>query len=75
MEVTLYNGELVIDAENVNYSYGTLQRVLRFGLKKIGFENIKCMDAVLILGVGGGSVIKTLVDEINFGGNINGNNC
>lgn len=72
LEVTLYNGELVIDAENVNYSYGTLQRVLRFGLNKIGFENIRKMNSILILGVGGGSVIKTLVDEAKFKGTIKG---
>lgn len=72
LEVTLYNGELIIDAENVNYSYGTLQRVLRFGLKKIGYDTIRQMNSILVLGVGGGSVIKTLVNEVQFEGNIKG---
>jgi len=70
--VTWNNGELVIDSKNTNYSYGSLQRILRKGLKYIGFERIKKFDNVLLLGVAGGSVIKTLVDEIKFKGKITG---
>jgi spermidine synthase len=72
IEVTWANGELVIDSENTNYSYGSLQRILRIGLKNIGFEKISKMDKILVLGVAGGSVIKTLVDEIHFEGQITG---
>ncbi len=72
IEVTWTNGELVIDSLNTNYSYGSLQRILRKGLKAIGFENIRKMQHVLVLGVAGGSVIKTLVDEIKFEGKITG---
>jgi hypothetical protein len=38
LEVTWANGELVLDSENANYSYGSLQRILRLGLKNIGYE-------------------------------------
>lgn len=72
IEVTWTNGELVMDSENTNYSYGSLQRILRFGLKHIGFDKINAMENVLVLGVAGGSVIKTLVDEIKFSGKITG---
>lgn len=72
LEVTWTDGELVLDSKNTNYSYGSLQRILRKGLKFIGFERIKNMDKILVLGVAGGSVIKTLVDEIQFGGKITG---
>ena len=72
LEVTWNNGKLVLDSENTNYSYGNLQRILRTGLKSIGFEKIKSMDSILVLGVAGGSVIRTLVDEINFKGKITG---
>lgn len=72
LEVTLVNGELVLDSKNTNYSYGSLQRVLRKGLKFIGFETIKPMQHILVLGVAGGSVIKTLVDEIGYRGKITG---
>lgn len=72
IEVTWTNGELLIDSENTNYSYGSLQRILRIGLRKIGFNTIQSMENVLVLGVAGGSVIKTLVDEIEFRGQITG---
>lgn len=72
IEVTWTNGELVLDSENANYSYGSLQRILRLGLKNIGYEKIVPMKHVLVLGVAGGSVIKTLVDEIKYKGKITG---
>jgi spermidine synthase len=72
LEVTLVNGQVVLDSLNTNYSYGSLQRVLRKGLLSIGFENIKPMNHILVLGVAGGSVIKTLVNEIGYQGKITG---
>ena len=72
LEVTWNNGKLVLDSKNTNYSYGSLQRILRKGLKYIGFERIRKFESVLVLGVAGGSVIKTLVDEIKFKGKITG---
>ena len=70
LEVTWNNGKLVLDSRNTNYSYGSLQRVLRKGLLKIGFDKILKMNNILVLGVGGGSVIKTLVDEVKYLGKI-----
>jgi len=72
LEITWTNGELVLDSENTNYSYGSLQRILRKGLKTIGFERIVPMQHILVLGVAGGSVIKTLIDEIHYKGKITG---
>lgn len=72
IEVTWNNGQLVIDSKNTNYSYGSLQRILRKGLKYIGFDRIRKFDSILVLGVAGGSVIKTLVEEIKFTGKITG---
>ena len=72
LEVTWNYGELVLDTPNTNYSFGSLQRILRSGLKEIGFEKIRNFNNILILGVAGGSVIKTLVKEIKFGGKIVG---
>jgi spermidine synthase len=72
IEVTWANGQLVLDSENTNYSYGSLQRILRYGLKNIGFKTIQKMNHILVLGVAGGSVIKTLVDEIKYKGKITG---
>ena len=72
LEVTWNNGQLVLDSENTNYSFGSLQRILRKGLKYIGFKRIQNFENILVLGVAGGSVIKTLVDEVKFKGKITG---
>ena len=72
LEVTWNNGQLVLDSKNTNYSYGSLQRILLKGLNYIGFERIKKFESILVLGVAGGSVIKTLVDEVKFKGKITG---
>lgn len=72
IEITWTNGELVLDSKNTNYSYGSLQRILRKGLKNIGYERILKMNHILVLGIAGGSVIKTLSEEIKFKGKITG---
>jgi spermidine synthase len=72
LEVTWNNGYLVLDSENTNYSYGSLQRVLKRGLKYIGYDRIRNFQYVLVLGVAGGSVIETLKKEIKFEGQITG---
>lgn len=72
IEVTWANGQLVLDSGNTNYSFGSLQRILRKGLLEIGFDNIRRMEKILILGVAGGSIVKTLTDEIAFKGKITG---
>jgi spermidine synthase len=72
LEVTWNNGKLVLDTENTNYSYGSLEKVLRKGLLEIGFKKVKNLENILILGVAGGSVIKILNNEIKFEGKITG---
>lgn len=72
LEVTWNNGQLVLDSKNTNYSYGSLQRILRKGLQYIGYERIKGFEDILVLGVAAGSVIKTLAEEIKFKGKITG---
>lgn len=72
LEVTWNNGQLVLDSKNTNYSYGSLQRILRKGLSYIGFERIKNFNNILVLGVAGGSVIKTITEEIKYKGRITG---
>ena len=72
IEVTWNNGHLVLDTENTNFSYGSLQRILKKGLQNIGFDTIKTFENILILGVAGGSVVKTLVNDIKFNGRIVG---
>lgn len=72
LEVTWNNGQLVLDSKNTNFSYGSLQRVMRIGLAHIGSDVVKKSKSALILGVAGGSVIQTLKDEFEFNGQITG---
>lgn len=66
LEVTWNNGKLVLDTPNTNYSYGNLEKILKKGLQYIGFKKIKEMNSVLILGLGAGSVLHTLRQEIGY---------
>jgi len=63
LEITWYNGKKYLNSQNANYSYGSLQRILKFGLQKIELSNI---NSILILGMGGGSVIETLRSDFNY---------
>ena len=67
LEVTWIDGKKVLDTKNANYSYGALQKVLENGLNFIDFRQI---ESVLILGLGGGSVLRSLQDKFNFFGKI-----
>lgn len=72
LEVTLVNGKLVIDSENANYSYGSLQQVLKKGLSFIGKHKLEQLDSILVLGVAGGSVIQTLRSDFKLNAKITG---
>jgi spermidine synthase len=72
LEVTLYNGKTLLNTKNTNYSYGSLQSVLKKGLLNIGKTEISKMDSVLVLGVAGGSVVKTLITDFEFTKSITG---
>ncbi|TXE08589.1 methyltransferase domain-containing protein [Gelidibacter salicanalis] len=63
LEITWYNGRKHLDTKNANYSYGSLQRILKFGLEKI---NLKQVNSVLLLGLGGGSVVETLRHDFSY---------
>lgn len=61
--VTYLNGRKVLDAAEANYSYGALQQVLHLGLRKIDFDQEK--KNVLVLGLGGGSIVETIRKDFN----------
>jgi spermidine synthase len=63
LEITWYNGKKHLNTKNANYSYGSLQRILKFGLEKI---ELKKVHSVLLLGLGGGCVIETLRNDFNY---------
>jgi spermidine synthase len=72
IEVTLYNGKMLLNTKNTNYSFGSLQSILKKGLLDIGKTEISRMESVLILGVAGGSVVQTLVSDFSFSKKITG---
>lgn len=72
IEVTIYNGKTLLNTTNTNYSFGSLQSILKKGLLDIGAAEIDRMESVLILGVAGGSVVQTLVTDFSFAKNITG---
>ena len=63
LEITWYNGKKHLNTKNANYSYGSLQAILKFGLEKINLNHI---NSILLLGLGGGSVIETLRKDFNY---------
>lgn len=67
LELTWMNGKKVLDSQHANYSYGTLQKLLCFGLSKVNFSHT---SDILLLGLGGGSIIKSLRDTFNHQGKI-----
>lgn len=67
LEITYINGKKILDSKNANYSYGSLQKVLEFGLSKTNLSNV---ESVLILGLGGGSVIQSLKNKYQYEGKI-----
>ena len=60
LEVTWHRGRKVLDTRHANYSYGSLQQVLRYGLM---FLEPRQAQHILVLGLGGGSVVQTLRQE------------
>ncbi len=69
IEITWYRGKKQLNSKNANYSYGSLQKILKIGLQKIDLSQCK---NILLLGLGGGSVIKTLRDNFDYDNNIIG---
>lgn len=67
LEVTYINGKKILDTANANYSYGSLQKILEIGLTKV---NLKSVENLLLLGMGGGSVIKSLRKTFEYKKNI-----
>ena len=63
LEITTKNGKKHLNTKNTNYSYGALQMILKFGLDKI---DLKKVNSILLLGLGGGSVIQTLRDDFKY---------
>lgn len=67
LELTQINGKTYLNTLHTNYSYGSLQRILKFSLLHVNLSKAK---EILVLGLGGGCVLKTIRDEFHFSGKI-----
>jgi spermidine synthase len=67
LELKFVDGKMLLDSPYSSHSYGTLQKVLEFALRHIELSNIQ---TVLLLGLGGGSVIKSLRGRFRYKGKI-----
>lgn len=63
LEIEWIDGKKVLNCRQVNYSYGGLQKALSYGLSQISLEGV---SSALVMGMGGGSVVKTLRDEFQY---------
>ncbi len=62
LKIVKKDGKKLLDTKNTNYSYGTLVDVLEYGLDNIPMPGI---TSVLLLGMGAGSIIKSLRSKYN----------
>jgi spermidine synthase len=67
LELKFVDGKMLLDSPYSSHSYGTLQQVLEFALRHI---ELASMQTVLLLGLGGGSVIKSLRGKFRYKGKI-----
>jgi spermidine synthase len=61
------DGKVLLDSPYSSHSYGTVQKVLEFAIRRIDLSKVK---TVLLLGLGGGSVIKSLRGKFRYKGKI-----
>ena len=65
LKVVMRNGSLLLNSQNANYSYGSLQDAFKFVFKKIKIEDKK-LNTILILGFGCGSIAALFNDYKNI---------
>ncbi len=67
LEVTWQKNKEVLNTKNANYSYGALERIMDFGLSRAYADR---SSEILVLGLGGGCVLKLLRKKFNYQGKI-----
>jgi len=67
LEITWFRGKKLLNTKNANYSYGSLEKILKIGFNNI---NINQTKNILLLGLGGGNVVKTLQNKFNYNNKI-----
>jgi spermidine synthase len=67
MEIVMRGGKKMLDSPNANYSYGAAHDLWKIMLSKTPLKNVK---SILILGLGGGTILKLLRDKFKYEGKI-----
>jgi spermidine synthase len=67
LELKFVDGKVLLDNTFSSCSYGPLQKVLEFALHRVDLSTI---HSVLLLGLGGGSVIRSLRKRFRYDGRI-----
>ncbi|WP_421753203.1 spermidine synthase [Croceimicrobium sp.] len=67
LELNYIDGQVMLDSPEANYSFGSLQEILERGLEHIDLTSVQ---RVLLLGLGGGSVVESLRTKFDFQGEI-----
>lgn len=67
LEVSTYRGRKILDGATVNLSFGSVHRIWKAGLRKI---DLSAVDKVLLLGLGGGSVVDILRKDYHYEGHL-----
>lgn len=61
LDLVMLEGKILLDSKHTNYSYGSLERVLEYGIKR---TNLIQANQALILGLGAGSVLKPIATHL-----------
>jgi spermidine synthase len=67
MEIVVHRGKKMLDSQNANYSYGAAHELWKMMLSKAPLKNV---ESILILGLGGGTIIRLLREKFRFEGKI-----
>jgi spermidine synthase len=67
MEIVMHRGRKMLDSLNANYSYGAAHDLWRTMLSKAPLKNA---ESILVLGLGGGTIIRLLREKFKFEGKI-----
>lgn len=64
--ISLENGRLVLNSGKANYSYGNLHQVFKTVFYKLRLKEQFIGQSVLLLGMGGGSVVEIIFNELRM---------
>lgn len=70
LEINWLNGQKVLDTRNTNYSYGNLGKVLHRALTLTKTDFTRADTEILILGLGGGDIVKQFRNHFKSQANI-----